>query len=59
MIDSFHGMEEVEGSNPSRSTNNLHRFLADAAIHFRFSKHPNHCAGPSAVSINLSNIACC
>src|SRR5712692_4247544 len=31
----FHGMEEVDGSNPSRSTNHLASFLAVPPSHFR------------------------
>lgn len=38
----FHGMEEVDGSNPSRSTNHLGALLPGSGAHFRATTFPFH-----------------
>ena len=63
----FHGMEEVVGSNPTRSTNYLaplspFRRATFVPLPFWFrprASFPACCGFPSGISISLSNIAFC
>ena len=52
----FHGMEEVDGSNPSRSTSTLQTFKP-CLHHIRASSFLVHCGLPPSTSINQSDIA--